>query len=89
MRPARKADKSVVPVVPNVKVRMEVFTNCQGKPLPLGGVFVNQTITKRLYSRDVSANTAYLRVMQYIIHIPGARMSNDVYECRHTHTTDP
>ena len=85
MRPARKANNSVVPVVQNGKVTMEVFTNCQRKPLSLGGVFVNQTTTKRLNSRDVSANTAYLTVMPYIIHIPGARISTDVYEYRNTH----
>ena len=39
---------------------------------------------ENLNSHDISANTTYLRVMQYIIHIPGARVSTDVYQYRHT-----
>jgi hypothetical protein len=87
VRPTRRADNSGVPVVPNVKVKMEVFTNCHGKTLPLSGVYVNQTTIKLLNSHDTSAITAYLKVMQYIIHIPGARVSTDIY-CMNTDTHD-
>ena len=70
-RPALTADNSALPAVPNIEVSLEVFKKCHGETLNLSGVSVNQTTTKLLNSHDISANTAYLRVMLYIIHVLG------------------